>query len=327
MALDLVNIEPQKISKDMSSYTNLVYGPPKIGKTTFVHDLYGDDALIIATEKGYKALAGAYIADCGSWSDFMKIVAQLRKKEVKDKYKVIVIDTLDLLYEYAEKYTLNKLNINSLSDIGYGVAYHDLSKTLFNGLNMLEKEGYTVAFISHSITKPEKIPQGEGKDDLEIEKHIPTAPKRALSIATKMVDNILFCSMTQDEETGDQKRVIHTRETLQWQAGARFKNMKETFPLSAKEYTKEMKKAVDSYGKKHLKEDKEEANVTSENLNFDELMTEAKELGVEFHKEKRMDEVSEVVEETFGKGVKLTDAKESQVELLSIAVEKLKEIK
>lgn len=41
MAVSLLEIEPIKVSKDLSSYSMLVYGEPKIGKTTFVHDLYG----------------------------------------------------------------------------------------------------------------------------------------------------------------------------------------------------------------------------------------------------------------------------------------------
>lgn len=35
MAINLLNIQPHKVSRDLSGYITLIYGPPKIGKTTF----------------------------------------------------------------------------------------------------------------------------------------------------------------------------------------------------------------------------------------------------------------------------------------------------
>ena len=41
MAINLLNLEPIKASTDLASYTSFIYGVPKIGKTSFVHKLYG----------------------------------------------------------------------------------------------------------------------------------------------------------------------------------------------------------------------------------------------------------------------------------------------
>lgn len=35
MAINLLNIKPHKVSRDLSGYITLLYGPAKIGKTTF----------------------------------------------------------------------------------------------------------------------------------------------------------------------------------------------------------------------------------------------------------------------------------------------------
>jgi hypothetical protein len=320
---DLLSLQPQKISTDMSSYTNLIYGPPKIGKTTFMHKVYGSDALIIATEKGYKALAGAFVIDCGSWADFMRIVQQLRKKEVQERFKVIVIDTIDLLYSYVEKYVLNKHGVDALNKIPYGQGWSEISSVLFEGLNMIEKLGYTLAFISHSTTKTEVIPQAEG-EDLEFEKYIPTVPKRGLAIVSKMVDNILFATVRPNPETGKQERVLYTRETLQWQAGARFKAMKPVIPLDAEAYKQAMIEAIEAEGSENLKEEKEETYVKATELDFEALMKEAREIALKFHEAGRMNEVTAIVDKVFGPGAKLTEAKESQVEQLAVAVEEMK---
>jgi len=35
MAINLLKIQPHKVSRDLSGYITFVYGPPKTGKTTF----------------------------------------------------------------------------------------------------------------------------------------------------------------------------------------------------------------------------------------------------------------------------------------------------
>ena len=54
----------------------LLYGPPKVGKTTMLSKL--DDCLIIDTEKGAK-MVEAYIADVRNRDDLIKVL-----KEAKD---------------------------------------------------------------------------------------------------------------------------------------------------------------------------------------------------------------------------------------------------
>lgn len=318
---DLLNIQPQKISVDMSSYTMLVYGNPKIGKTTFVHSVYNDESIIFATEKGYKALAGAFVLDIGNWSDFLRAVRELKKAEVKERFKTIIIDTVDLLYNYVEKYVLNKHGVDALSKIPYGAGWSEISSTLFEGLNMIEKEGYNLAFISHATTKEETLPNSEEK----FEKYVPTIPKRGLQIVTKMVDNILFAAVGIDSE-GQQQRVIYTRETMQWQAGARFKGMAPVIPLNAEAYKAAMVAAIEAEGKSNLKKEKEVSFVQAEENNFEALMKKAKALGVKFHKAKRMPELSAIVEKHFGVGKKLTEATETQLEQLTVAIQEMEEV-
>ena len=317
---DLTALQPQKISTDKSSYTMLIYGNPKIGKTTFTHEVYGDDALILATEKGYKALAGAFVLDIGSWSDFIRATRELKKPEVKERFKTVIIDTVDLLYNYVEKYVLSKHNVDALTKIPYGGGWSEISSLLFDGLNAIEKEGYNIAFISHATTKVETLPNSEE----EFEKYIPTIPKRGLSIVTKMVDNILFAAVGIDEN-GQQQRVIYTRETMQWQAGARFKGMAEVIPLNAKAYEQAMADAIEAEGKTNLKKEKEVAFVQVEPNDFDTLMKKAKSMGVRFHKAERMPELTAIVEKHFGVGKKLVDATATQLEQLVVAVQEMED--
>ena len=322
MSFDLENLEPQRVSTDMSSYTTMIYGPPKAGKTTFIHDLYGKDAVFFRTEKGTKAIPGLFGIDIGSWSDLAKAKQQLKKQAVKDKFKVVVIDTLDNLYKYLEKYVKNKYGVDNLKEAngGWGAGHAELSDTLFDALKEIETLGYSLAFISHAITKTETLPGTE----TEYEKYIPSVPKRGMEIATKMVDNILFAYLAVDPETKAEKRVLYTRETLNFQAGSRFKNMPAAVQLNAKSYTEAMTKAIESLGPENLKTEKELNYVETQSLNFEELMNEAKKIAVVKHKENRMPEVVAIVEKYLGQGKLLKDATEVQVETVSVILEELR---
>jgi predicted AAA+ superfamily ATPase len=57
MAMNLLNIQPHVVSKDLSGYISFIYGPAKCGKTTFGTKMPGH--LILAFERGYNCLPGA----------------------------------------------------------------------------------------------------------------------------------------------------------------------------------------------------------------------------------------------------------------------------
>jgi hypothetical protein len=141
-----------------------------------------------------------------------------------------------------------------------------------------------------------------------------------------MVDNILFMTMAVDED-GNEQRVIHLRETMQWQAGSTFEGITPIIPLDAEAYKKAITNAIGLLDETQLKDEKESVGMEEQQeLNFDELMKEAKELGVQFHKAGRMGEVQQIVDEVFGTGKKLTEATKKQVQQLFIAVLKMKEV-
>lgn len=50
MAINLLAIQPHKVSRDLSGYITFIYGPPKIGKTTLATQM--PKALLLAFEKG-----------------------------------------------------------------------------------------------------------------------------------------------------------------------------------------------------------------------------------------------------------------------------------
>ena len=65
MAIDLLNIKPHSVSKNLAGYITFIYGPPKCGKTTFGAKMPG--ALLLAFERGYNALPGVMAQDITTW--------------------------------------------------------------------------------------------------------------------------------------------------------------------------------------------------------------------------------------------------------------------
>lgn len=90
--IDIFAIKPHEVSKDLRGYSVMLYGDPKSGKTTTASKF--PRALLLAFEKGYAAIPGVKAAPINSWSEFLKVLKQLKDPKAKEMYETIVIDTV-----------------------------------------------------------------------------------------------------------------------------------------------------------------------------------------------------------------------------------------
>lgn len=345
IVIDLKKIEPIKVSTDLASYSALVYGPPKIGKSTFVNKLY-DRALFIMTEKRYKTLEGAHVQYVSNWAEYLQVVGQLKRKEIKEKYDVVVIDTVDNLTDYADAYVAAKYDEDAIGEKAnfYGKDWKELKRVWKDGISKIEKAGYTAIFVSHAIQETIQVPvddmqqsdvnqlsnysevSDKGVKYVEYLRYKPDLADRFMSPINKMVDNILFISNAVDLE-GNEERVIHTRETLQWIAGSTFKDISPNIKLDAEAYKLAVAEAIQGYGEENLTEERQaNFDVKTEELDFNALMEEAKEFATKFYNVGKLDLLNAEVESIFGPDNKLTEATPKQVEQLAEAVRRFKEI-
>ena len=58
MAIDLLNLQPTTISRDLKGKYILIYSAPKVGKTSFAAKFKKN--LLLAFEMGYNAIDGIY---------------------------------------------------------------------------------------------------------------------------------------------------------------------------------------------------------------------------------------------------------------------------
>lgn len=95
MAINLMSIEPNKVSRDLSGYITYLFAPGGAGKTSFGAQM--PSPLIIAFERGYSAIPGVIAQDVNSWGEFKQVVRELKKPEVKERFKTIILDTVRYL--------------------------------------------------------------------------------------------------------------------------------------------------------------------------------------------------------------------------------------
>lgn len=319
--MDIFNLEGNIVSKDLSNYTSILYAPAKFGKTSFAVNMFPKH-LILGWEIGWKGIKGAKAVPMRKWSDCVKLTRQLKDERAKAMYDVLIIDTMDLMYEAALKHILAINGVDSINKIGFGQGYTQLDNLIRGQLLEWTRLGYSLFFISHSMNKEEEIELADGTKET-IERYVPTLNKRCFNLVNKFVDNIFFGNILLDENRKEQ-RTLFTRETIYYKAGSRFRFLPDRLPLDVDAVNKAIEEAL-------LKEDDSEVEVEDipmalEERAFDEVKEEVTELVMnKFYPNDLMDEVNKIVEKSAGIGVKVNDMVESQVDLLEEILIKLQD--
>ena len=123
--IDILNLQPTTISRDLKGKYICIYGKPKVGKTTFA--VQAPRNLLLAFEKGYNALSGIKAQDINKWSDFKIVLRQLETEEAKAIYDTISIDTVGVMWDKCEEYICAQIYSSHLSHITPTVSMETVS--------------------------------------------------------------------------------------------------------------------------------------------------------------------------------------------------------
>lgn len=326
MAINLLDIQPHKVSKDLSGYITFIYGPAKVGKTTLATQM--PKALLLAFERGYNAIPGVMAQDVNTWGEMKQIYRELKKPEVQEVYKTIVVDTIDIAADLCQKYICNQLGIDNMGDGGWGTnswsKYKKEFEEIFRGLTMM---GYAVVFISHSKTGTDKDQTGK-----EYGYTKPTTQSSALQIIENMADIYCFARMYLGAD-GEEKRVLTLRPPAGSgiSCGSRFKYITPEIPLNYDALTKAVEEAIDKEAKEHNNEfvttERETAPAVME-YDFDALMVKFEELvGKLMNKNQAYyaPRLTQIIEKYLGKGKKVASATRDQAELVYLIVTEIED--
>lgn len=211
----------------------LLYGPPKVGKSTFASKINPEHTLFIATEPGLGSL-DVFAAPCKSWAEFREFGADLAKDP--KHYEVVVVDTVDELYRMCSDAVCTELGCKHPSDLDYGKGWAAVADEFRLRVGKLTGLGLGVWFVSHA-------------EDREVKKKVgtktvtqPSLSGQARKFLTGFVDFIFLATWEGDEESS--KRVLRTQGAEEHEAGGRIPEgaepLPDPLPLDAAELRKAM---------------------------------------------------------------------------------------
>lgn len=313
VTIDIFNPQVSVVAEGMAGKTILIYGGNNVGKTFVASRL--SKPYFIAAESGLNAQSGVKYNRIKSWTDFKNIVRQFTNKATVDKarelYDTIVIDEVYATSIMCQDYVIATFGDGALT-LADGDSRHNLyslyEKEYFKMINLLLSCDYTVVFIGHAQEKDGYFsPKGD---------------KRCIN---PIVDNCDFVVYVRSNGVDAEGNLIKSSgylvETKQFFARSRFEhcppvieeftaeNLESTIAQAVKNEAKFNNATIVDY-------DTQKAMNTVETEEYEAVYADVQLLGKAFI-EKGMDKMlTMIIEDTLGKGRKVSDCNERQIEAL-----------
>lgn len=323
MAINLLTIQPHKVSRDLSGYITFLYGPAKCGKTTFGSKMPGH--LLLAFERGYNALPGVMAQDITSWTEMKQVMRELKKAEVKEQFKSIIVDTADIAADMCQKYICNQLGIENIGDGGWSTnGWAKYKKEFEDTFRTLAQLGYAVVFISHDKEKTIK-PQNSA----EYQQIGSSMQSSALAIIENMSDIIGYAHPKVVD--GNTQMVLTLRSNdNSVRCGCRFKHIASEIPFTYEALSKALNDAIDreaaETNNQFVTNDRLQAPEVKE-YDYDALIKQFGDIVGELLTKDQVHyapRITQIVERTLGKGKKVSEATIEQAELINLIIEDIK---
>lgn len=323
MAINLLSLQPHKVSRDLTGYITYIYGAAKTGKTTLASQ--AGKALLLAFERGYNALPGVYAQDITSWGDTRAVVRELKKPEVKEMFQTVVFDTIDIAGSLCEKYICAQNNVDKIGEIPYGQGWNLMKKEFEDVVRTITQLGYAVFFISH-----EKDKEFKRKDGTSYHQIVPSCPNTFNEIAKNLVDIYAYAEKYEDNGQAKVRLVIRSTDNS-IDCGSRFKYIEPIIDMSYKALVDALNKAIDkaaeASGSEYVTNERNVQTV-AKTLDYDALLNEFNMLASQLMAKDSSvfgPKITFIVDKYLGKGKKVSESTMAQVELLDQIVAEIKE--
>ena len=198
--------------KDGSHEPLLIYGPPKIGKSSFCAGI--PNAVFFATEPGINFLE-VFKVEIDCWNTFLAACGEIRDSNPR-KFTTIVIDTLDQAYRMVCEHIAKEAGVKFINDLEYGKGYALANAELQRVLLGMSQIGFSIVMTSHSQAVERK-----GLGGVVTTRIVPTMPEKARQLVVGFVSYVLYAD-NHEEVIGDKiesRRVIHTSPSQYYEAG------------------------------------------------------------------------------------------------------------
>lgn len=325
MIQDILNLQPNQVTNDITSYNFLLYSSPGIGKTTWATKMFPERALIIGAEFGYKGIQGAIGVPVPDYYTLLQYVDQLDTDAAREKYDTLIIDTTTKIGEMIENYILSMFGKDSLSDCkSHGGAYPLINRYYNLAFNRLKARGYNFVYICHSVA----IEIKNEKNEVIGYKYKPKMSDRINSLIEPEVDYTFFLTLDNDGN-----RILVTDNTPK-NVGKHRTDLPLIIPMDIDKFNEEFKKGADAKAGGKATSEKINNNVTSfkqTERDYKEVVKEIKELGQSLAMRNKLNDATAIVNNRLGKddnGIQRTldNCTQENVQMLETIILELKKL-
>lgn len=211
--------------------TILLYGSPKIGKSTFASRFPG--ALFLPTEPGLNHLevfqAPADGSGIRSWTQFREILTEVARGG--HPFRTLVLDTADNAYKLCSEWICGTYGVKHLDDLpskkGYALANAEFERVVRKAAQL----PYGLVLVSHAQER-EFRDKGSG---LKHDRTVTTLTGGCHRIVAGLSDMVLFATVVADTSDDGKaisyRRVLMTKPNLAYDAGDRTGTLPREIPL------------------------------------------------------------------------------------------------
>lgn len=197
------------IAQKPTEHIMCFFGPPGIGKTTFVDSL-ADNVLFLSSDRGTRFFKGLR-EEVNDYPDYLEVLDSLDAVADNLPYDIVCIDHMDDMASAAEDYVLDKLGIEALGDAGYGKGWKAYKKAMLRIVSRLKALDVGIVFICHETIKTVKTRA------IETDRTMPGLSKSAWNVIIPLCDLVGYMGFRRIK-TKAGKKEVHTLQTAPTEA-------------------------------------------------------------------------------------------------------------
>lgn len=343
MDYDFAHPPVSEITADLKGVAILLWGANGTGKTPIACGF--EKPYYLGFESGLTGIRGIPNQVIGSWKKFIEFVKWATNPattaQAHEVAQTIILDTVDVMGDYCSDFVCSRLGVSSIGEVRLNAegkkdgsinAYKELGLEFKRRTRALRTAGFTLVYIAHD---------GGYRDDVDPVTHqkytkmYPSGDKRVIEPICDDVDVIAYLQAAPLDPNGHPvystaffapNPLFHARsryaEIVPYVQMATAKNIAEAI-ITAKQ--KELERTGSSAV---TYEEQVKPFIPDQALTLDEMKSEigriARALYDADEDHHRKSEYDAIVEQDWGKGNKVSDAKDENYEVLSLILSDLK---
>lgn len=185
-----------KFARKAKDYIMMVFGPPGVGKSTFVNDF--GKVLFLSTDRGTRFME-AMREECLTWKSFEDIANELEKPNAPH-YDFVAVDHVDDFANMAEEKVCKELSVSGLGDASFGKGWKAYRQKVDRFVHRIMRLNTGLVFIAHEEIKTIK------SRSIELQRTMPMISKTAWKVIVPISDIVAYAGFRTIIETQGGKR-------------------------------------------------------------------------------------------------------------------------